>query len=249
MRDKISVIRETDDDARNLARTLLRGARFGTLAVIDPETGYPSASRVLLATAPDGTPAILVSSLSAHTKALDADPRASLLTGEPGKGDPLAHPRLTLQARAERVERGSERHGWLRQRFLNRHPKAALYIDFDDFRFVLLHPQRASLNGGFGKAFVLEGSELIMNGPEIERFARSEQAILDEIGRDLPDLANVIARNKFHQNGNGWKISAIDAGGIDLSMKEILIRAELPLQDVRETRIIEDIRTRLSSIP
>lgn len=249
MRDKVSVIRETDDDARNLARILARGARFGTLAVIDPDTGYPAASRVLLATAPNGTPAILVSSLSAHTKALAADPRASLLTGEPGKGDPLAHPRLSIQARAETVARSSEMHGWLRQRFLNRHPKAALYIDFDDFRFVLLHPQRASLNGGFGKAFVLDGADLVLEGPEIELLARSEQAILDEIGREMPDLANTIARNRFQKTGNDWKISAVDTAGIDITMKEILLRVELPLKDVRITRILEDIRTRLSSIP
>ena len=64
------------------------------------ETGAPLASRVGVATDIDGAPLILVSMLSAHTPAILADPRCSLLVGEPGKGDPLAHPRLTLICRA-----------------------------------------------------------------------------------------------------------------------------------------------------
>ncbi|TIW22339.1 MAG: HugZ family protein, partial [Mesorhizobium sp.] len=35
---KKDVIRETDAAAVRLAKTLIRGARFGALAVIDPET-------------------------------------------------------------------------------------------------------------------------------------------------------------------------------------------------------------------
>ncbi|TIX34331.1 MAG: HugZ family protein, partial [Mesorhizobium sp.] len=93
---KKDVIRETDAEAIRLAKTLIRSARFGALAVIEPGTGSPLASRVGVATDLDGAPLILVSMLSAHTGAILADPRCSLLVGEPGKGDPLAHPRLTL---------------------------------------------------------------------------------------------------------------------------------------------------------
>ena len=44
----------------------------------------------------DGSPLLLLSRLSSHTLNLEADPRASLLLAETGKGDPLAHPRLTV---------------------------------------------------------------------------------------------------------------------------------------------------------
>ena len=44
------VIRETDAEAIRLARTLIRSARFGALAVIEPATGSPLASRVGVAT-------------------------------------------------------------------------------------------------------------------------------------------------------------------------------------------------------
>ncbi|WP_286203145.1 HugZ family protein [Rhizobium lusitanum] len=163
MNDKPSLLRETDDEARKQARTLLCSARFAALAVFDSETGFPSVSRVLTGTDIDDVPVILVSGLSAHTKALSKDPRVSALFGEPGKGDPLAHPRLSVQCNAERVDREDPRHERIRARFLARHPKAKLYVDFPDFCFFRLIPLAASLNGGFGKAFVLPGSDLMIS--------------------------------------------------------------------------------------
>ena len=99
-----NVIRETDGEAVRLARDLIATARHAALGVVLPETGHPGASRVALATDFDGAPVILVSALSWHTQALVTDPRCSLLAGEPGKGDPLAHPRVTLFGRAEPVQ-------------------------------------------------------------------------------------------------------------------------------------------------
>jgi putative heme iron utilization protein len=181
MNDKPQVIRDTDDDARRQARILLRGARFAAIGVIDPETGFPFVSRVLLGMDTDGAAVILVSNLSAHTTALLADPRASLLTGEPGKGDPLAHPRLTLQCTAESVDRESDIHQRLRTRFLARHPKSQLYIDFPDFRFFRLRPERASLNGGFGRAYHLSSADFLV--PEINHdLFENEAQLLLELG-------------------------------------------------------------------
>src|SRR5690606_31182403 len=141
------VIRETDAASIRQARTLVRSARFGALAVLEPETGTPLASRVGVATDLDGTPLILISMLSAHTGALLADPRCSLLVGEPGRGDALAHPRITLVCRAARLERGTAEHARAERRYLNRNPKAKLYVGLGDFSFFRLEPERASLNG------------------------------------------------------------------------------------------------------
>ncbi|MDB5649626.1 MAG: pyridoxamine 5-phosphate oxidase, partial [Hyphomicrobiales bacterium] len=77
------------------ARRLLRSIRAGALGTLDPEGG-PFTSLVNVATDTDGSPLLLMSQLSAHTRHLAADGRVSLLLAEVGKGDPLAHPRLTL---------------------------------------------------------------------------------------------------------------------------------------------------------
>ncbi|MFY0635451.1 MAG: HugZ family protein [Vannielia sp.] len=152
-------IRPTDDEARALSRGLLDEARHGALGVLG--CGAPLVSRIAVGTDERGGPVTLVSSLSAHTAALRTAPACSLMVGEPGsKGDPLTHPRLSLQCRAAFVERESDDHAALRARWLESHPKAKLYIDFGDFGFVRLEVQAAFLNGGFGKAFRLTPADL-----------------------------------------------------------------------------------------
>ncbi len=156
-----SPIRPTDDAARQLARDLIGGARFGAIGVMDPATQAPMVSRIAIGTAKDGTPLTLISDLSHHTIALQADPVCSLLLGEPGsKGDPLTHPRITLQARARFLRHGEPGHAETRARFLETHPKSKLYIDFADFAFALFQVDKAHLNGGFGKAFILSPEDL-----------------------------------------------------------------------------------------
>jgi putative heme iron utilization protein len=156
MAERIDPIRPTDDEARALARRLISGATFGALAVLDPETGFPHVARVAVGQ-DGGTPLVLVSTLSHHTRALQADPRCSLLLGEPGpKGDPLTHPRLTLQARAAPADKAALRDCWLRA-----HPKTTLYYDFADFLLLRLEPLATHLNGGFGRAFRLTPEDLL----------------------------------------------------------------------------------------
>lgn len=147
--------RPVDDTALALARDLLRGAAHGALGVIDPETGAPMVSRIAFALI-GGTPHTLISDLSHHSAALRANPDASVLLGEPGpKGDPLTHPRLTLQVSAEPVDKAALRADWLAAC-----PKAQLYYDFADFNLVQLRPLSALLNGGFGKAYRLTHGDL-----------------------------------------------------------------------------------------
>ena len=158
-------IRPTDDDARALARALLEAATHAALGVIDPDSGAPLVSRIALACDAEGVPVSLVSSLSAHTRALEVRPACSLLVGDPGgRGDPLTPPRLTVQAVAGPVARDDPGHDALRAQYLALRPKAKLYVDFGDFRFLRFTVTRAFLNGGFGKAFDLTPGDLGLPG-------------------------------------------------------------------------------------
>ena len=162
---KKDVIRETDAEAIGLARTLVRKARYGALAVLEPGTGAPLASRVGVATDTDGTPLVLVSLLSAHTKAMLADPRCSLLVGEPGKGDPLAHPRITLVCRASRLERGTPGSCARRTALPEPRPQGEALCRLRRLLDLPAEPDRANLNGGFGKAYLLNHDDLIATAP------------------------------------------------------------------------------------
>jgi putative heme iron utilization protein len=154
-------VQAADEAGRAQARALLAEARHAALAYADPATGHPSIARIALGLDDRGEPLTFISALSAHHAGLMADPRASVLVGEPGKrGDPLTHPRLMLQAMARFVERSDPDHAILRELWLRDHPKAKLYIDFPDFRFVRLEPGGALLNGGFGRALRLDREDL-----------------------------------------------------------------------------------------
>ena len=151
--------RPVDDEARALARSLLDGATYAALAVV--QDGAPTVTRIAMATTDRGTPLSLISDLSTHTEALRADATCALLVGEPkDRGDPLTHPRMTLHATAGFVDRASPDYPALRAHYLNLRPKARLYIDFADFNLVRFDVHSALLNGGFGKAFKLTPEDL-----------------------------------------------------------------------------------------
>jgi heme iron utilization protein len=61
---------------------------------------------------------------------------------------------------AERIDRAAPTHGEIAQSYLTKQPKAQLYLGLGDFNFCLMHVEKAYLNGGFGKAFVLTAADL-----------------------------------------------------------------------------------------
>lgn len=158
---KTNPIRETTDEARVQARGLIEDAQFAAIAVLEPETGYPLVSRVAVAMEKDGSPFFLASDLSGHSKALKTDGRASMMFGEPPlKGDPLAFPRVTVIGTVHKLGKADETAAARRAFWLKKHPKAELYIDFGDFAFYKMKVERVALNGGFGKAFEMNASDI-----------------------------------------------------------------------------------------
>src|ERR1700688_3829795 len=135
-----------DFDPKAVAKGLLRATRAGALATLDRNTGHPFASLVNVATDADGSPLILVSRLSTHTANIEIDGRASILLAQTGKGDPLAHPRLTVLGRLTQISRDGPDDARVRRRFLARHPKSELYAGFGDFSFWRMTIASAHLN-------------------------------------------------------------------------------------------------------
>ncbi|UWQ29233.1 HugZ family protein [Leisingera sp. M523] len=153
-------VRPADDDARAMGQSLMASARFAALGVL-LDDGSPLVTRVAFGLDPQGGPVSLISGLALHTAALRQRPACSLLVGEPGdKGDPLAHPRLSLMCQACFVSRQDPQHEVLAAHYLRRQPKAKLYLQLADFTFVRFAVTGAHLNGGFGKAFRLAAADL-----------------------------------------------------------------------------------------
>ncbi|UGY09480.1 HugZ family pyridoxamine 5'-phosphate oxidase [Phyllobacterium pellucidum] len=217
MAEKKDVLREIDEGAVRLARTLLRTARYAALATLEPGSGHPIATRVGLATDHDGTPVILASALAAHTPALLADPRCSLLVGEPGKGDPLAHPRMTVTAKARQIARNTPEHERIEWRYLSHLPKAKLYAGLGDFSFFRLEPDNARLNAGFGRAYQLPPAEWLSLNPANDALAAAEKSAVEHMNEDHAAAIALYARYFAKADDGNWRITGIDADGFDIA--------------------------------
>lgn len=216
MAEEKSVLREVDAEAINLARTLLRTSRHGSLAVLNAQTGAPGISRVGVSTDIDGTPIILISRLAPHTAAILKDGRCALLLGEPGKGDPLAHARISINCVASEVDRESPEHARLRARYLNHLTKARLYADLGDFRFFRLEPTAASLNGGFGKAYAMTPDHLLTRSAITADLQVKEPGAVEHMNDDHFDSVDHYARFYLNLPQGNWVLAGIEEDGITI---------------------------------
>ena len=194
------------------AKWLMRLARTGALATLEPETGAPLTTLVGAASDFDGAPLFLMSTLSRHTRHLIKDPRASLLlTGEHERGDPLNHPRITLSGTIEWAASASAR-----RRYLQRNPKAKLYADFADFAFFRLAIEAVHFNGGFGRADPLEPADILSPREGEAALTEAEPRLIAEINALGDDAVARLAGRKL-SGRRVWRAIGLDSEGLDLS--------------------------------
>jgi len=194
------------------AKRLMRLARVGALATLDPNTGAPLTTLVGVASDFDGAPLFLMSTLARHTKHLTRDSRASLLlTGELERGDPLNHPRVTLNGAIEKTVEPRTR-----GRYLKRNPKAKLYADFSDFAFFRLAIASVHFNGGFGRADALTTGDILSSREAEPDLIQAEPKLLDEINaRGDAFLAGVAGHRPSVRRV--WRAIGLDPDGLDLA--------------------------------
>jgi len=217
-----------DFDPKSVAKALLRATRAGALATIDRNTGHPFASLVNVATDVDGAPLILVSRLSTHTANLEVDGRASLLLASTGKGDPLAHPRLTVLGTFAVVARDDPREPRVRRRFLARHPKSELYAGFADFSFWRLAAVSAHLNGGFARAADLKAADVLTDIAGAENLIETEPSAVTHMNDDHADAVRLYATKLLGAEDGPWRLTGLDPDGLDLARGDAMLRLPFP---------------------
>ena len=210
---------QPDFDGVPLAKLLLRTVRAGALATVDGGTGFPFASLVTVATDLDGSPLLLMSRLAAHTANLDRDPRASILLAQGGKGDPLAHPRLTVLGRIARTEEPRAR-----ARFLARQPKAKLYAGFADFAVWRMDMTGAHLNGGFARATTLSAEEIRTDLSGAEDLLAVEESAVAHMNEDHGEALGLYATRLAGAPAADWRATGLDPEGIDLAAGDAVAR-------------------------
>ena len=227
------------EDMSRAVRALLRGLDRAALATALPASPegqdgafWPYASLVLVAVDHDLSPILLLSDLAEHSKAIAAESRVSLLfDGTGGLDQPLTGPRVTLLGRIERTTDAR-----LAQRFLARHPDAAMYAGFKDFHFYKVGPERAHLVAGFGKIRWLEASEFLP--AMVPGLTDSEAGIVSHMNEDHADALQLYAEKLLGLPVGDWRMTGIDAEGIDLRRGGQVARLpfDVPLADAGEAR-------------
>lgn len=116
--------------------------------------GFPFASSLPFAPDTGHRPVFLISRLAEHTQNLLKDGRASVLLRKSGGGAEVV--RATLVGEVEPIE--SE--PLLEARYLRYQPAAERLLQFGDFGFFRLQPQRIRIISGFAQASWLDGERL-----------------------------------------------------------------------------------------
>ena len=215
-------------DAKATAKNLLRSIRAGALATIDRNTGHPFGSLVNVATDSDGSPLILISRLSSHTANLEADSRASVLLATAGKGDPLAHPRLTVLGRFAKIARDAADEAHLRRRFLARHPKAELYAGFADFALWRMTVESAHLNAGFARAADLTAADVMTDISAARDLLEIEASAVAHMNDDHAEAVGLYATKLLGAETGAWRVTGIDPDGVDLACGDAVLRLDFP---------------------
>jgi putative heme iron utilization protein len=213
---------------QEVAKTLLRATRTGTLATLDRNTGHPFASLVNVATDADGAPLILVSKLATHTANLEVDGRASLLLAETGKGDALAHPRLTVLGTFAPVAREAADEPRIRRRFLARHPKSELYAGFGDFAFWRMAVVSAHLNGGFARAADFAAADVLTDVSDAHVLVEAEADAIAHMNADHAEASRLYATKLLGAPEGGWACVGVDPEGIELQYGQTALRLFFP---------------------
>ena len=210
-------------DAPNAAKKLLREGLSGALATLMPGSGDPYCSLVNVATAHDGAPLLLLSSLAIHTKNILADRRASLMLDERKPGDPLEGARVMLMGRL--VATGDAK---ARVRYLARHPEAEMFADFPDFAIYRMDIERAHLVAGFGRIVDLAGKDILTDVSGAEALIDAEAGAVAHMNEDHKDALRLYATKLLGASDGDWRCTGCDPDGLDLRLERTGLRLDFP---------------------
>lgn len=216
----------TEPSYAERARTLVHLARSGMLSTLSRRhPGHPFGSVMPYAPDDQGAPLLLISDMAMHTQNLEADARASLLATQPGwTEDPLAGGRVTLMGRAARVSDGER--GTAREAYLARHPKAAFWVDFEDFAFWRLDVTDVYFVGGFAAMDWVTGEGYAAARPD--PLADAAEGILEHMNRDHTDALLTLARAHADAAAEEATMLSVDRLGF-----RVRVRSGERLQGVR----------------
>ncbi|HZR76979.1 HugZ family protein [Bradyrhizobium sp.] len=214
-----------DFNPSRAVKSLLRRSRQGALATLMSGSGDPYCSLVNVASHSDGSPILLISRLAIHTRNLLADARVSLMLDERVEGDPLEGSRIMLSGHAEEITSKRE---IARQRYLNAHPTAQVFVDFKDFSFFRIRPSGTHLVAGFGRILDLKPEEFLTDLSDADALVEAAQGAVEHMNTDHQEALGLYATRLLGAAAADWRCSGIDPEGIDLQADNRTLRLDFP---------------------
>jgi heme oxygenase (biliverdin-IX-beta and delta-forming) len=214
---------DTPFDARLAAKKLLREGRSGALATLMAGSGDPYCSLVNLATAPDGAPLLLLSTLALHTKNILADARISLMLDERKDGDPLEGARVMLMGTAAATDDAGVRTAYLR-----RHPEAEMFAGFGDFAFYRMQIGGAHLVAGFGRIVDLSAQDVLTDVSDAQALTAAEGEAIAHMNADHAEACRLYATKLLGGPDGDWTCTGIDPEGLELQQGRLALRLAFP---------------------
>jgi putative heme iron utilization protein len=213
---------QTPEDVAVRVRRLMRAADRAALATHLTGGGWPYASLVLCASDFDGSPLLLLSDIAEHGKNLAADARASLLIdGTHGLANPLTGLRATAVGRMLHCNSAA-----LLARYVRRHPDAAVYAGFRDFRLYRMTVERVHAVAGFGAIHWLAAGDVLCDTGAAGSLIAAEADILSHMNGDHAEAVALCAEKLLRQSGSIWRMTGIDPEGIDLRSDVAIARLD-----------------------
>lgn len=229
-----------DFDPKAAAKKLLREGRSGALATLMRGTGDPYCSLANVATAADGSPLLLISTLAIHTKNLIADPRCSLMIDERKAGDPLEGGRVMLMGTASPTDDKD-----MRRRYLERQPEAQAYADFGDFAFYRMQLNAAHLVAGFGRIVDLKPEDILTPVDDASELVAAEPGILTHMNEDHAGACRLYATKLLGGSDGAWRCVGVDPEGLELQSDRTALRLPFP-QRVRSPGVLRQVLKQLA---
>jgi putative heme iron utilization protein len=221
-----------DFNPKTAAKKLLREGRSGALATLMPQSGDPYCSLVNVATAADGAPLLLISTLAVHTKNLLNDARCSLMIDERKEGDPLEGGRVMLLGTAVKTDDKD-----VRRRYLARQQEAEVFAGFADFAFYKMQLKGAHLVAGFGRIVDLKPEDVLTQVDDAAELVTGETDILQHMNEDHLDTCRLYATKLLGASDGDWRCVGCDPEGLELQHGRTALRLPFP-QRVRAPGVL-----------
>jgi heme iron utilization protein len=210
-------------DAKAAGKKLLREGRSGALASLMAGSGDPYCSLVNVATAADGSPVLLISSLALHTRNVLADHRVSLMIDERRDGDPLQGARIMIGGTATATSDPD-----IRRRYLDRQPESAMFADFKDFSFYRIAIKGAHLVAGFGRIVDLAPTDILTATDDAAELVSAEPDIVAHMNQDHTETCRLYATKLLGARDGAWRCVGCDPEGLELQLDRTALRLPFP---------------------